>query len=102
MTDPDGSWPYWGIHIPEMTEAEAERLLAFAKGAGMDRAGETVDPALFNTVICDRHTTCSMIRVLEAVLSNPQGLDEDALSAAETELYMMREWLKQAAPESPE
>jgi hypothetical protein len=40
-----------------------------------------------------------MIRVLKAVQSDPQSLDEDALEAVETELYAMQEWLKQAAPE---
>lgn len=99
MTEPDGYWPYWGIHLPGMSETEAERLLAFAEDAGISRAGEAIDPRLFHTVICGRHTTCSMIRVLKAVQSDPQSLDEDALEAVETELYAMQEWLKQAAPE---
>ena len=89
----NGSWPYWALDIPGLTQEGAEQLLIAASRAEIGDGGTAVDPSDFLTFHLDKSTVEGFVEAIDALQPGLESLRERDRWAISGILDAMREWI---------
>jgi hypothetical protein len=89
-------WPYWSVDLPGLSEANVQRVLAWAARENVSLGGSAIDPAGWFTSHIDRATAESLRDGLCTALDSG-FLGEEQRSIITRFAETLDEWLVNAA-----